>query len=133
MPAKKDTASLPPLEFHPLTPDRWSDLEALFGARGATGGCWCMWWRLKRADYDRQKGEGNKRAFKSIVESEVKPGILAYADAKPIAWCAVQPREAYPVLQRIQHTILGAQVGDIGRNGQRLAGDVLQKLLGRVL
>ena len=33
------------LDFRPLTPDRWKDLEALFGKHGATGGCWCMWWR----------------------------------------------------------------------------------------
>jgi GNAT superfamily N-acetyltransferase len=59
-----------------------------------------MWWRLKRAEYDQQKGEGNKQAFKSIVESGARPGILAYTGAKPIAWCAVQPREAYPVLDR---------------------------------
>ena len=26
-------APLLPLEFHPLTPDRWDDLEALFGQR----------------------------------------------------------------------------------------------------
>jgi len=25
--------------FEPLTPARWGDLEALFGARGACGGC----------------------------------------------------------------------------------------------
>ena len=35
------------LEFHPLTPDRWADLEALFRPRGAVGGCWCMWWRYR--------------------------------------------------------------------------------------
>ena len=33
-------ASSPNLEFYPLTPDRWPDLEALFGPRGAVGGCW---------------------------------------------------------------------------------------------
>jgi GNAT superfamily N-acetyltransferase len=55
---------------------------------------------LKRSEYDRQKGEGNKQAFKSMVESGVKPGILAYVDEQPVAWCAVQPRETYPVLER---------------------------------
>jgi GNAT superfamily N-acetyltransferase len=59
-----------------------------------------MWWRLKRSEYDQQKGEGNKQAFKRIVESGAKPGILAYADRQPVAWCAVEPRQAYPVLDR---------------------------------
>jgi len=88
------------LDVHPLTPERWADLEALFGERGACGGCWCMWWRLKRSDFERQKGEGNKRAFKRIVSNGETPGILAYADGQPVGWCAVAPREAYPVLAR---------------------------------
>jgi GNAT superfamily N-acetyltransferase len=100
MSIKTNSTVLPALEFHPLTPDRWDDLKTLFGERGATGGCWCMWWRLKRSEYDQQKGEGNKQAFKRIVESGAKPGILAYADGQPVAWCAVEPRQAYPVLGR---------------------------------
>ena len=31
-----DTTSF---EIQPLTPDRWDDLETLFGPRGADGGC----------------------------------------------------------------------------------------------
>lgn len=95
----KPTA-LPELEFQPLTPERWADLETLFGERGATGGCWCMWWRLKRSEYDKKKGEGNKQAFKGIVESGAKPGILAYAEGQPVAWCSVAPRDEFPVLDR---------------------------------
>lgn len=92
--------TLPKLEFQPLTPERWTDLETLFGERGATGGCWCMWWRLKRSEYDKQKGEGNKQAFKGIVESGAKPGILAYAEGQPVGWCSVAPRDDFPVLNR---------------------------------
>ena len=88
------------LEFHPLTPDRWHDLEALFGARGACGGCWCMWWRLTRAEFDRQKGDGNRAAFRQLVESGTVPGVLAYDGHDPAGWCAIQPRNAYPSLQR---------------------------------
>ena len=88
------------LEFHPLTPERWEDLEKLFGERGACGGCWCMWWRLKRSEFERQKGEENRRAFKNIVDSSQIPGILAYANGQPIAWCSVAPRETYSTLQR---------------------------------
>lgn len=39
---------MPTLTFHPLTPKRWPDVEKLFGARGACGGCWCMFWRQTR-------------------------------------------------------------------------------------
>jgi hypothetical protein len=46
------------LDFFPLKKKRWSDFEALFGERGACGGCWCMLWRLKRKEFDQQKGGG---------------------------------------------------------------------------
>ena len=87
-------------EYHSLTPDRWADLEQLFGARGACGGCWCMLWRLKRSEFEKQKGAQNKAAFKAVVDSGEAPGILAYADGSPIGWCALAPRETYPALDR---------------------------------
>ena len=63
----------------PLIAERWGDLEDLFGPRGATGGCWCMWFRLKRSQFNAQKGEGNRQAMKSIVDSGEIPGLIAYA------------------------------------------------------
>lgn len=84
----------------PLTPGRWPDLERLFGERGACGGCWCMWWRLTRARFQKQKGAANKRAFRKIVESGTVPGLLAYCGGEPAGWCAVAPREEYPTLER---------------------------------
>lgn len=86
--------------FAPLTPDRWNDFERLFGQRGACGGCWCMWWRLKRSIFNEQKGSANKRAMRKIVVAGPPPGILAYADGRAIGWCAVGPRTTYPVLER---------------------------------
>lgn len=91
---------IPGLEFHPLTPDRWPDLVNLFGEHGASGGCWCMWWKLSRSTFIKEKGEGNKRALKSMVDSGNIPGILAFSEDQPIGWCAVAPREAYPTLER---------------------------------
>jgi len=88
------------LTIHPLTPDRWGDLEALFGPRGACGGCWCMTWRLPRKQFDQQKGEGNRAAFREIVRSGQVPGLLAYLDDGPVGWVAVAPRDRFPVLQR---------------------------------
>lgn len=88
------------LDVHPLTAERWKDLERLFGPRGACGGCWCMWWRLKRSEFEKQKGAGNKRALRKIVASGQVPGLLAYVDREPIGWCSVAPRESFPVLER---------------------------------
>ena len=88
------------LSFHALTPDRWPDLVSLFGPRGACGGCWCMWWRLKRSEFDLQKGEGNRLALQAIVASGEIPGILAYRGGQPVGWCSIAPRQAFPVLER---------------------------------
>lgn len=92
--------SAPHLEYHPVTPERWPDLERLFGERGAYGGCWCMWWRLTRSQFGKNTGEENKRALKAIVDSRQIPGLLAYASGEPIAWCSLGPRETYPALER---------------------------------
>ncbi len=88
------------LTIHPLTPARWADLERLFGPRGACGGCWCMWWRVARTQFVKQRGEGNRRTLKRIVSAEGVPGLLAYAHGEPVGWCAVGPRDDYPVLER---------------------------------
>lgn len=90
----------PRMVVHPLTPDRWPDLVRLFGPRGATGGCWCMWWRETRSEYERKQGAGNRRALKRIVDSGEVPGLLAYAGDRPVGWCALAPRERYPRLER---------------------------------
>jgi len=88
------------LFFHPVTPELLDDLATLFGPRGATGGCWCMWWRLTRSEFERNKGEGNKQALKSIVDSGEVPGILAYDGDKPVGWCSIGPRQGYAALER---------------------------------
>ncbi len=92
--------TIPRLAFRPLTPARWKDLETLFGPRGASSGCWCMWWRLRRSEWRQNRGNANKRAFRRTVEGGEPTGVLAYADGAPIGWCAVAPREAYPGLER---------------------------------
>lgn len=87
-------------EVKPVTPRLWPDLERLFGTRGACGGCWCMTWRLTRREYELGKGEGNRRAFREIVRSGQRPGLLAYHLGQPVGWCAVGPRESFPALER---------------------------------
>ena len=97
MPKEKDSLSL---RFHAATTSRWPDVEELFGERGACGGCWCMFWRVPRKEFDLSKGSGNKRAFKKLIASGVTPGILAYVGKEPIGWCALAPREEYIALER---------------------------------
>jgi len=91
---------MPVYHFKPLTPEIWPDFEQLFGPRGAYGGCWCMWWRLSRKEFEQNQGDSNKLAMKSLVDSRKIPGIILYRDDQPAAWCSVAPREDYAALER---------------------------------
>ena len=98
MPASSETPEH--LDFWPVTPDRWSDLEQLFGPRGANSGCWCMWWRLSRAEFGRQSAVERRAGLKELVDSGLVPGVLAYANGEPVAWISIGPRETFPSLER---------------------------------
>jgi GNAT superfamily N-acetyltransferase len=87
-------------EIHPLTPERWPDLERLFGPRGAYGGCWCMYWRIARSEFKERKGARNRRALRQIVESGDVPGVLAYRNGEPVGWCSIAPRSEFASLNR---------------------------------
>ena len=59
-----------------------------------------MHFRLPKQEFERGKGEGNRRALQHLVTSGAEPGVLAYEAGRPIGWCAVAPRERYPRLER---------------------------------
>ncbi len=93
--------------YLPVSEDRWDDMQTLFGPRGAVGGCWCMWWRIKRSEFEKRKGEENRQAMQTIITSGDAPGLLAYRkglqgqkDAQPVGWCSLGPRESFSALER---------------------------------
>lgn len=83
------------IEVVPATAERWADLEALFGPRGACSGCWCMFWR---GGYSN--GEPSKAALRALVAGGQEPGLLAYVDGQAAGWVAVAPRADYARLGR---------------------------------
>ena len=91
-----------PLTTRPLTRDDWPVIEALFGANGACGGCWCMWWRVPMGGkaWDAAKGVPNREAFRALVQSGRASGVLAFDGDRPVGWCAVGPRADFPRLER---------------------------------
>jgi GNAT superfamily N-acetyltransferase len=93
-------AMQPEFKWHPATPSRWNDLEALFGERGACGGCWCMSWRLPRKEWLAGKGAGNRRALRRLVSDGRRPGIIGYLGREAVAWCSVGPRGDFSHLER---------------------------------
>jgi GNAT superfamily N-acetyltransferase len=91
----------PQFSFHPLTPDLWADFERLFGPRGACGGCWCTFWKLRGKAYEENTGEPARQMQKSVVDSGIVPGLLAFTGDEPVGWIAVEPRSAY---ERLAHS-----------------------------
>ena len=59
-----------------------------------------MYWRLSRTQFNEQSGELNHRNIKALVDSNIIPGILAYAGDEPVGWCSIAPREEFPTLAR---------------------------------
>lgn len=83
------------LQIVPATAKRWNDVETLFGPKGAVSGCWCMWWFQRGKEFEANAGEPNRLALRERVLSDRPPGLLAYADGAPAAWCALGPRDEY--------------------------------------
>jgi GNAT superfamily N-acetyltransferase len=89
------------IETKELTPALWSDVEALFGATGACGGCWCQAWRIGKGEsWGDVQGAVAKRRFKRGVSDGSTHGIVAYVDGIPIGWCVFGPRGEFPRLNR---------------------------------
>ncbi len=86
--------------IRPVTPDRWGDVVALFGPRGVCAGCWCMYFRQSRSEFERKSGAGNRRALRRLIAGGTEPGLLAYVDGVPAGWMALAPREEYTLLSR---------------------------------
>ena len=87
------------VEVIPASAERWNDLEALFGAKGAYANCWCMFWRLRRTDFSALKGEGRRLALRDLTCNNQVPGVLAYADGTAVGWCSISPRQQYAALE----------------------------------
>jgi GNAT superfamily N-acetyltransferase len=74
-----------------VTPDLWPSLEDLFEKRGASNGCWCMYWRIG-PEYRRRPRDKNRLALRQLVRRGPPPGLLAFDGAKPVGWCQLTPR-----------------------------------------
>jgi GNAT superfamily N-acetyltransferase len=93
-----------PITVRPLTSDDWPIVAQLFGANGACGGCWCMWWRVPRGGklWDECKGDKNRDAFRRLIKAGKVHAILAFAGEEPIGWCCFGPREDFVRMKRMR-------------------------------
>ncbi len=96
-----DDDILTEMTFEPLTRANWLQFTQLFGERGACGNCWCMYYRLNKAEFAEGKVDGgNKQAMKDLVWNEAPTGLMGFYDGQAIAWCAFAPREDFPKMAR---------------------------------
>ena len=134
-------ARKPKLTVRPLTPARWSDLEALFGAKGCSVArhCWCMFYRRsgppERLPKGMNRAQANRAALKSLVDSGTSPGLIGYRGRTPVGWISLGPREHYAKLARspVMKAVDGAPVWSIvcfvvprEHRGQGIAHALLQ-------
>ena len=84
------------LAIHPLTPDRWDDLVALFETDSITRMCWCTLSRMTPAEVRETKPPDRRKRFGSTVKKGPPPGLLAYKGDEPVGWVAIAPRSATP-------------------------------------
>ena len=84
-----------------MSPQLWDDLERLFGEKGACGGCWCMWWRIKKGEkWADVKGQDAKQRLRAMIDSGTVRGLMAYDGSEPIGWCTFGKRTDFPKLNR---------------------------------
>jgi len=89
------------LSVLPLTPDRWPDLETVFGAKGCSIAryCWCMAYR-RSGSGDLVNAKANRAGLKARVDAGHQPGLIGYRGKDPVGWISLAPREEFARLQR---------------------------------
>lgn len=98
------------LAFRAVTPETWVDFEALFEGPGGPKHCWCMVWRRSSEEAKNQEPAFRKSLIEARLGRREPIGILAYDDARPVAWCSVAPRAAHrPTMAKVLD-------GDAGEN-----------------
>lgn len=81
----------------PLTPERWRDLEIVFGdGKGVCSQCWCMYWRLPRKEFEASLRDRNKALLRARVKAGPPPGLVGYLGDEPVGWVQVGPRDDVP-------------------------------------
>ncbi len=88
------------------TPQRWSDVESVFNARGCSvaRGCWCMYYRKSGSQPAPPQGitwsEVNRDELRALCNSDTPPGLIGYRDQIPVGWISLGPREDFAKLKR---------------------------------
>jgi len=86
------------LTARPLTPERFGDIEEVFGDAGAARRCFCMHWR--RPDGGFPDNRPTRDRFADRVNDGRAPGLIGYLAEVPVGWVQVGPRDEFPTIER---------------------------------
>lgn len=87
-----------PMECVPLTPERFADMETVFGERGVARRCFCMHWRRPNGGFGDERD--NRDRFAEVASEGPPPGLIGYVDEDPLGWVQVGPRSDFPTVGR---------------------------------
>jgi GNAT superfamily N-acetyltransferase len=94
----------PDVTVVPANEASWADLQAVLGTSGDPSRCQCQRYKMQpRESWASVGAEELASRFRMQTacghpESGRTSGLVAYLDGKPVGWCAVEPRTAYPRL-----------------------------------
>jgi GNAT superfamily N-acetyltransferase len=84
----------------------WEDLQTVFGTRGMAARCQCQRYKLRPGEafakfpVEERAHRLRQQTDAGHPDSATTSGLVAYLDAEPVGWCAVEPRSAYDGLTR---------------------------------
>jgi GNAT superfamily N-acetyltransferase len=92
----------------------WADLQAIFGASGAPGHCYCQAFKVRDRDLNSLIDQERRDRLRQQTncdnpQARATTGLVAYLGDDPVGWVAVEPRTAYPRLLRTRTAWSGRQ------------------------
>jgi GNAT superfamily N-acetyltransferase len=110
------------LRIVPVTHAPWADVERVFGTRGDPADCWCQWFKLSDEQRRTLSRSANATRLKQQAAAPPGPGLLAYLDDEPVAWCGVEPGSSYPRIASANDDSVWAVTCFVVRVGYRKRG-----------
>ena len=92
----------------------WTDLQAIFGATGSPGHCYCQTFKVRDRDWSSLTDQDRRERLRQQTNcdnprADATTGLVAYLGDEPVGWVAVEPRTAYPRLLRTRTPWSGRQ------------------------
>jgi len=87
----------------PANEATWEDLQAVFGTDSPSQ-CQCQRFKVRESQWrslpaDERAEQVREQTGCDDPTARSTSGLVAYLDGKPVGWCAVEPRAAYPRLR----------------------------------